>query len=107
MPERTFVDAVGRHWEVWEVCPDVVERRMSGEHAQIPEGPKGPGGTERRHGERRAHIRVPEPLRDGWLAFETEGQRRRLAPVPARWRTMTDGELEALLRDARQVPIRP
>lgn len=97
MPERRFFDRAGRPWEVWEVCPDVVERRLSGEHTSIPVE------NERRHGERRAHLRVPDPLRHGWLAFETLGQRRRLAPVPSGWRSMDDDELARLLDDARVV----
>lgn len=98
MPERAFFDRAGQRWEVWEVCPDVVERRLE-RNRGLP-----PGGIERRRGERRGHLRVPNPLRDGWLAFESEGQRRRLAPVPERWRTLPDDELEALLAKARVVP---
>lgn len=98
MPERQFVDREGRSWEVWEVCPDAVERRLTSDPARAPEG------EERRHAERRAHLRIPDRLRSGWLAFETAGQRRRLAPFPERWRSLTDLELEALLAQSRLVP---
>lgn len=97
MPERAFFDHTGRRWEVWEVCPDVVERRLARDAGQPPDG------VERRRGERRTHLRVPNPLRDGWLAFESAEQRRRLAPVPDRWRALSDDALEALLAEARVV----
>lgn len=103
MPERQFFDRNGRSWQVWEVCPDVVERRLSGEHATFSELP---AGKERRRGERRVRLRVPDPLRHGWLAFETDGQRRRLAPVPAEWRALTDAQLARLLDTARVVESR-
>lgn len=41
----------------------------------------------------------------GWLGFECESERRRLAPVPAGWETATDDQLRAMLADAQ--PNRP
>ncbi len=41
----------------------------------------------------------------GWLLFVSEGdERRRLAPVPAGWASLSDVELEACCMRARQVP---
>ena len=41
----------------------------------------------------------------GWLGFECEGERRRLAPVPAGWEEASDDDLRAML--ARAQPNRP
>jgi hypothetical protein len=40
---------------------------------------------------------VHEELRDGWLCFESEVERRRFAPVPAGWDALHDEELIALI----------
>ncbi|HEX8361694.1 MAG TPA: hypothetical protein VF613_16375 [Longimicrobium sp.] len=41
----------------------------------------------------------------GWLGFECEQERRRLAPVPPGWETASDDELRSMLADAQ--PNRP
>lgn len=41
----------------------------------------------------------------GWLGFECEQERRRLAPVPPGWETASDDELRAMLAEAQ--PNRP
>jgi hypothetical protein len=47
-------------------------------------------------------------LADGWLAFESAYEKRRLAaPYPAEWATMSIPELEALCRRAPPVATRP
>ena len=43
-------------------------------------------------------------MRDGWLTFECDGERRRLAPVPAHWDTFSVQELERLCRSAKEAP---
>ena len=95
---RTFIDDRGRIWEVWDVAPSVVERRE---------------GTDRRRaarptGDRRvragARIPVPTSFRHGWLAFQTVGERRRLAPPPRGWDTLPDAQLSRLLRRAVALP---
>lgn len=47
--------------------------------------------------------RVVGVLRDGWLTFERDGERRRLAPIPDRWPEQTDDEIRALWNDATPV----
>jgi hypothetical protein len=42
-------------------------------------------------------------LQDGWLAFESADSRRRLAPYPARWISVSLEELEELCRCAQPV----
>lgn len=95
MAHRTFRDEHGREWDVWEVVPTAVERRM----ARQPR-PR-PAGAERR----RVHetrVLVPESLQKGWLAFQSGTERRRLAPIPADWTELTSSELLELLHRADQ-----
>ena len=91
MDNRTFVDVMGTQWEVWEVYPRLVERRLlrerrvaqrySGERRQVPVG----------------RPTMPRQILFGWLAFQCRYERRRLLPVPDDWETMSDHELQALL----------
>jgi hypothetical protein len=40
---------------------------------------------------------LPEEYREGWLAFESaHGEKRRLAPIPEDWESLSDKELAAL-----------
>jgi hypothetical protein len=89
MSHRTFEDGHGRQWEVWEVIPTAVERR-----AANADGIKPPVERRRRN---EARVSMPVALRSGWLAFESKGERRRLAPMPKDWAGMTDLELVGLL----------
>jgi hypothetical protein len=80
MATRTFQDRDGTGWLVWEVFP--------GEQLDAPVR----GGT-----------LLPPDLADGWLAFESEGEKRRLYPIPPRWLEYPDDSLEALCRAAEWV----
>ena len=44
---------------------------------------------------RREHY-LPEAFRQGWLLFESANEKRRLAPVPPEWESMSDEALAAL-----------
>lgn len=67
---RHFTDSVGVHWTVYGIIPSAALQDVI---ALFP------------HPERRA----------GWLLFESpDGDRRRLAPFPADWRTISPFELE-------------
>ena len=46
---------------------------------------------------------VSQTLEAGWLTFESEGDKRRLAPVPLYWVNASDDELLALLERAQPV----
>jgi hypothetical protein len=44
---------------------------------------------------------LPEEYREGWLAFESSGgEKRRLAPVPRDWESLSDAELSRLCATA-------
>ena len=89
MSQRTFMDQRGRKWEVWEVYPTMTERRVSSE----------PVPRERRW-QTQARASLPEGLRHGWLAFESNRERRRLGPPPDGWEKMSDAELAELVERA-------
>lgn len=100
MPHRQFHDTVGRVWEVWEVIPERSERRQAPSPALPAELRR-----ERRH---RAEFRAtPDGMAAGWLCFETGTEKRRLAPVPAEWAAMSNGELDRLCLSAKPAKSRP
>jgi len=95
---RTFKDREGKHWDVWIVHPSAAERRFVDRRVnEVDEA----GGVERRRGvERRGAVRksprasVAEEFAHGWLCFETQGEKRRLAPVPELWDRADNKTLE-------------
>jgi hypothetical protein len=94
MTHRKIKDGDGKAWDVWEVYPSAVEQRMSGEHPAVPthDGKK----SERRG----LRVVVPEALQQGWLAFQCDGDRRRVVPIPANWIALDDAALIAFLDSA-------
>ena len=94
MTHRKIKDGMGRSWDVWEVYPSAVEQRMSGEHPAVQDG------NGQLPEKREVRIRVPAALQEGWLAFQAGTDRRRLAPIPDQWSTLSDEELLRLLARA-------
>lgn len=94
MAHRNFRDEYGVEWDVWEVVPTMVERRL----ARNPAAKRPPGAERRKVQEKR--VLVPDGLQSGWLAFQSSSERRRLAPIPADWENMTAAELIELLHRA-------
>jgi hypothetical protein len=94
MDTRTFVDVLGAEWQVWEVYPRLVERRMMRERR-----------TARRGSDERRHLAVGRPtiprILGGWLAFQNKHERRRVTPVPDEWEDLSDRALQALLAHSR------
>ncbi len=95
MAYRKFTDARGQSWQAWDVVPHSTERRTIGRrHTQ----------QTTRHPERRALVdrRVSSGTRtlcndgmgDGWLCFECEDEKRRLAPIPQDWEGCAPERLE-------------
>jgi len=80
---RSFTDAVGVEWEVREIGSPMMSQTL----AKLLE-------QDRRSG--------------GWLVFQsTEGEKRRLAPYPPDWRTVSAFELERWCMKANRVPPAP
>ena len=70
---REFADPAGSRWVVFAVHPTTAR---SGRHA------------------------LAERFAAGWLTFDSGTETRRLAPIPADWHLLADGELAALCRSA-------
>lgn len=83
MAERSFTGPDGTPWQAWDVVP--------GQHADWPT-------HARRH--------LPEAMGNGWLCFESAGEKRRLHPIPQAWDSRTDGELWSFCSEAQPVPRR-
>jgi hypothetical protein len=72
-PYRRFTDDAGGNWLVWRISEREVEE-----------------------------IREEPSLGRAWLIFlSPNGETRRLAPVPAGWRRLTDAELHTLAEAAK------
>jgi hypothetical protein len=50
---------------------------------------------------------LPEAFREGWLLFESAHEKRRLAPVPSDWESLSDQALAMLCANASPQPARP
>jgi hypothetical protein len=79
MASRSFTDTSGRSWIVWDVYPSSTSSNTS--------------------------VGVRTDLRHGWLAFESEGLKRRLAPIPEGWSAMAEEALMELC--LRAEPAKP
>jgi hypothetical protein len=95
MDRKTFVDVLGAEWQVWEVYPRLVERRLLRERRAA-----------RRGSEERRYVPVgrptlPRQILGGWLAFQSKHERRRVIPVPDDWEALGPRELQALLAHSR------
>jgi hypothetical protein len=106
---RTFMDSVGKRWEVWLVTPAAAERRRVDRRASagagaLPEGFADRRRTpERRRGPFRRSIAVASEYSNGWLCFECEGEKRRLAPVPEGWQEAGPDRLSSWCQAAKRV----
>jgi hypothetical protein len=100
MAHRTFTDAAGVEWTVYDVIPRVDERRADDRRR---DSEPDIGTEDRRLDDRRVAVagHLPSRLTDGWLCFESAGDRRRLQPIPAEWSSMPDAQLTDLLGQAR------
>ena len=79
---REFTDSRGVDWRVWEVTPAHMHPVTRGED-------------------------YLEKLQDGWLAFESSTEKRRLeVPYPGDWQAAPLSELEELCRRASPAPKR-
>ena len=77
---REFRDATGAEWRVFRATPHTSPTK-------------------------REKV-LPESFRNGWLVFECEVERRRLAPIPDAWEEFSEVELEQLCQVAVVVPVR-
>lgn len=106
---RTFLDSTGKRWEVWLVTPAAAERRKADRRAASARAEGYEGFADRRRTpERRKNpfrrtIEVATEYSGGWLCFESEGEKRRLAPVPEGWEEAGPDRMSAWLQAAKRV----
>ena len=80
---RTFTDSVGLEWTIREIASPTLTSAM-------------------------AKVLDHDRRKGGWLVFESsEGEKRRLAPYPPDWRTMSPFEIERWCMRAAKVPPGP
>ena len=109
MSYRTFLDSTGKRWEVWLVTPAAAERRKADRRAGSSDGEAFAGTLDRRKTpERRKSpfhrsVAVASEFSHGWLCFESEGDKRRLAPVPDGWNEAGPDRLSTWLDAAKRV----
>jgi hypothetical protein len=77
MAYREFTDDEGILWRAWDV-------------------------TSARLGEVATPNAFVAVLRGGWVVFESRSEKRRLSPIPDRWDSLADHELEELCRRAER-----
>jgi hypothetical protein len=105
LPYRTFADATGAEWQVWDIVPRLSERRLSHPDRRIGLSPIA-FKDRRRDGRRftnarRSILRGTYAL--GWLCFNSTSEKRRLSPIPTGWTTCSDEALELYARQAELV----
>ncbi|MBA3645883.1 MAG: hypothetical protein H0W63_06860 [Gemmatimonadaceae bacterium] len=109
MNYRTFTDARGKRWEVWLVLPAAAERRASERRVFADRRTENRAyGTERRvtPDRRRSLFRrvgVAAVFENGWLCFESDEEKRRLAPVPDGWNDADAEKLQAWCQAGKRV----
>ena len=82
MALREFRDGDGVLWRVWNVTVESLDKRTTAEDYM-------------------------RDWQDGWLCFESDSKRRRLADFPSGWAALTEAELCSLLARAQDVKRRP
>ncbi|HEX9129268.1 MAG TPA: hypothetical protein VF850_08910 [Gemmatimonadaceae bacterium] len=108
MSYRTFVDSSGKRWEVWLVTPASAERRKV-DRRRAGGAADSTGFSERRHTPERRKtpfhrkMEVASEYSEGWLCFEGDGDKRRLAPIPEGWYEAGPERLATWLQAAKRV----
>ncbi len=105
MPLRIFTDSAGQEWMVWSV---------EATSSHVPERRKAPDRRVKSTANYTPERRVVPDRRKGhfsgsdveWLCFETDSEKRCLAPVPPDWKGYSKQEMEALCKQAHPVTRR-
>ena len=105
MGYRVFRDSQGTEWQAWDVVPQLTERREI--ERRMRRAPV-EHADRRRQPDRRV-IKGQRPnltagLDGGWLCFENQFEKRRLAPIPANWNRCSAEELDRYLQSAKRAP---
>lgn len=104
---RSFVAPDGQEWRVWNVVPSLAFHQDTREWERRGQDVLAYDGPERRAEERRGATPFVNPqLAAGWLCFESDSAKRRLAPLPQAWEEASDEELAEFWRKAEPVARR-
>ena len=106
MAYRTFTDSRGAHWQVWDIVPRLSERRSDAFTERRVKAVVVPFADRRRDSRRLVDSRravLRGTYAQGWLCFESAGEKRRLSPIPEDWGTCSREELEAYVRRGERV----
>ena len=102
---RTFLDTRGKVWEVWMVHPSSIERRKMERRTPVENAVH--LIEQRVLGDRRSSVgsrgAVASEFSAGWLCFASDGEKRRLAPVPVNWMSANDSQVAEWCRIAKRV----
>jgi hypothetical protein len=95
----------GVHWQVWSVIPGTRKdgERRRGRDRRSPDPVFLCRGPDRRKTADRRNVAVSAAFAAGWLVFQAPHERRRLAPIPAGWETLSNGDLARLCERATPV----
>ena len=93
MALRDITGDDGRAWQVWETRPASGAERLD-DPARTP----GHATVAKRDGVDLGLFSGKR--RNGWLTFSTDGEKRRLSPIPERWEALPEHALRALLSGA-------
>ena len=96
MALREYRDLDGRSWMVWSVAAKFSPVRSPTDRRVAPSRQQ----PERRSLEDRRGASPAAEWLQGWLCFQTSGEKRRLAPVPQGWEQSSVRELDELRRRA-------
>lgn len=103
MAYRSFRDSRGTQWETWDVVPRLAERRSAErrvERVRVDVDRRKPSDRRMIVGRRPV---LSAGLNSGWLCFDSQAEKRRLAPVPLDWQRCSDNQLERYLDAASPV----
>ena len=110
MAHRSFRDADGVPWNIWDVVPQDAARALGrrkaerrGQDILLYRGPERRSGEDRRKINTRQVAKryaLAPGLEQGWLVCESPTEKRRVKPTPPKWATRSDAELERLCHSA-------
>ena len=105
MALREFRDSGGTEWLAWDVPParEYSPARAGVERRQTVTANYHP---DRRVVRDRRRMKSGPGLERGWVCFQSEAEKRRLAPPPRDWGEAADDALEALLGRAEPIARR-
>lgn len=108
MALREYRDLDGRPWMVWSVAAKFNPVRSETDRRTTPSArseERTARSQERRVLQERRGAMPPPEWMQGWLCFQTTGEKRRLIPVPEGWERSTVRELEELRKLASPIAL--